>query len=580
MQRANLRASTWQLIVCSADSALLGWARETVRQRPRDKNLVLRECADYDPTLPALVVGTKLPEGLGRALGPTLDDLGYTVGEHLVIHNLLSPLNASDTMPVSVSLRIGEDPSELVRDLRRAATENWWSIFSGQWAYEITASDGTLRLGDYESTGWSYDRQREIVLPPPGKPVRQVDTLNFYALDGASPDVIDSLLPRLEAYRDSVPHLREVFLYPSVERIGLRRGDMAAVQFGAGQLHLVADQLLSTTKVTNSLPSFYAGMTFAHEGYRVYNGYGGSEVAPSLDSLMTLNINAVSIVPYTYMPAADRVGTLPIPTDAGSENDGAVIYSIRQAQARDLAVLLKPQIWVGGAWPGQVDFATAAEWDHFFTTYERWITHYARMAEREGVAALCIGTELVQATLKHPDRWRELIARLRKVYSGQLTYAANWGQEFENISFWRDLDVIGLNSYYPLAGTASATDVQLTAAAARWMHLADSISTATDRPLWLTEVGYRSVAGAWINPHAEAADRPASVRDQERSYRALLTAASASSRLTGMFVWKWPSYLGYADRWDTEDRGYTPGGKPAAELLRDFYLDRTLSNRE
>ena len=33
VQRTNLRADTWQLIVCSADTALLQWARETVSQR-------------------------------------------------------------------------------------------------------------------------------------------------------------------------------------------------------------------------------------------------------------------------------------------------------------------------------------------------------------------------------------------------------------------------------------------------------------------------------------------------------------------------------------------------------------------
>ena len=88
---------------------------------------------------------------------------------------------------------------------------------------------------------------------------------------------------------------------------------MAAVQFGVGELHLVADQLLATREPTNPLPDFYAGMTFAHEGYRVYNGYGGSEVPPSLDSLMSLNVNALAVVPYTYMPAPDRVGDLPVP---------------------------------------------------------------------------------------------------------------------------------------------------------------------------------------------------------------------------------------------------------------------------
>ena len=393
-------------------------------------------------------------------------------------------------------------------------------------------------------------------------------------MDGAATEVIDSLLPRLVIYRDSVPELREIYLYPSVERIGLRRGDMSAVQVEPGQLHVVAEQLLTSPHSARPLPHFLTGMTFAHEGYRVYNGYGGSEVAPSLDSLTTLNVNAIAIVPYTYMPAPDRVGDLPVPTGAGSENDGAVIYSIQQAHQRGLTVLLKPQIWVGGSWPGAVDFTTEAEWDRFFSTYERWITHYARMAEDQGVAALCIGTELVRATLEYPDRWREMIAKLRRVYGGQLTYAANWGQEFENITFWSDLDVIGLNSYYPLATTAKATDKDLAAGAERWMRLADSISTAAGRPLWLTEVGYRSVEGAWINPHAEAGDRLASVRDQQRSYRALLSAAQSSRRLTGMFVWKWPSYLGYTDRWDSADRGYTPGGKPAGHLLREFYLEQ------
>ena len=91
VQRANLRSDTWQLIVCSADTCLLRWARETVGQRPRDKTLVLKLCEDYDPTLPAIVVGAKLPPAVGQALQPTLDELGYAEGQRLVLNTLRSP---------------------------------------------------------------------------------------------------------------------------------------------------------------------------------------------------------------------------------------------------------------------------------------------------------------------------------------------------------------------------------------------------------------------------------------------------------------------------------------------------------
>ena len=574
VQRANLRADTWQLVLCAPDTALLAWAQRMVAARPLDKTLSLRDCGDYDPALPALLVGNHLPASLREALAPVMKELEVDTAEVLILNNLLSPLSTSDSVPTTITVRLGSDITSLLAALNEASTENWWSIFGGQWAYEITKQDGTLRLGSYARDEWSFASEEEIVLPAIGPPVRRVDSVSFYAVDGASTAVIDSLLPRLSSWSDSVQQLRAVYLYPSVERMGLRRGSMAVVQFDERSIHLVADALLGKSVGRPEELTFYTGMTFAHEGYRVYNGYGGSEVGPSLDSLISLRVNAVAIVPYSFMPGVDQPGDLPVPTDAGSENDAAVIYSIRQAHARRLAVLLKPQIWVRGAWPGEVTFATAAEWEQFFTAYERWITHYAEMAQAEGVAALCIGTELVHTTLEHPERWRAIISRLRKVYGGKLTYAANWGQEFENLSFWPELDAVGLNSYYPLALTTEAGDEELRQGALRWMQLADSISTLADRPLWLTEVGYRSVEAAWMNPHAEAGDRSASIGDQARCYAALLVAARESSRLQGMFVWKWPSYLGYSDRGDAEDRGFTPGGKPAAVLLQDYYQQR------
>ena len=313
-----------------------------------------------------------------------------------------------------------------------------------------------------------------------------------------------------------------------------------------------------------------AGMTFAHEGYRIHNGYGGEKIKPSLDSLSKLHVNALAIVPYTFMRDPAKPTTLFIPSGAGQENDWATTCSVREANKRGWFSMLKPQIWIGGGhWPGDVDFDTAAKWDTFFNNYTYWILHYAVMAEREQAGALCLGTELVKTTLKHPDRWREVIGKVRRVYGGQLTYAANWGEEFEGFTFWEDLDAIGLNSYYPLSGKDAPTDEELLAGARRWLRMAAEVSRKTKRPLWLTEVGFRSVDSAWMNPHADGGDRNANGVAQARCFAALNAAAAETPELKGMFIWKWPSYLG-RESWRGGGKEFSPGGKPAAEVIGEF----------
>ena len=64
--------------------------------------------------------------------------------------------------------------------------------------------------------------------------------------------------------------------------------------------------------------------------------------------------------------------------------------------------------------------------------------------------------------------WDELIAAVRTVYSGELTYAANFDQ-YRAVGFWPGLDLIGINAYFPLrarpsgASDASALEPELEA---------------------------------------------------------------------------------------------------------------------
>ncbi len=188
------------------------------------------------------------------------------------------------------------------------------------------------------------------------------------------------------------------------------------------------------------------GFTLAHEGYRIYNGYGGERAARSVREMKQIGIDAVAIVPYSYMANPNRPDPIPVARQAGSENDEAVLFSHFSAQAEGQYTLLKPQIWLGsGSWPGDVSFDKEADWDAFFRYYKRWIMHYAVLAELYGLDGFCIGTELRYTTLRKPDQWRALIKDIRQVYHGDLTYAANWGEECEKMTFWEEFDFIGVN---------------------------------------------------------------------------------------------------------------------------------------
>jgi hypothetical protein len=48
------------------------------------------------------------------------------------------------------------------------------------------------------------------------------------------------------------------------------------------------------------------------------------------------------------------------------------------------------------------------------------------------------------------EQWRVIISKIREVYSGTLTDSANWGGHETKIKHWDDVDIIGVDAYYPI----------------------------------------------------------------------------------------------------------------------------------
>ena len=318
--------------------------------------------------------------------------------------------------------------------------------------------------------------------------------------------------------------------------------------------------------------NFQRGFCYAHEGYDIHNGYLGAASRQSLEKLAALSVNAISITPFGFMRDPNAPAAIGRSGGPGGESDESVIVAKDFAHAYRMRAMLKPHIWLGRGWPGDINMPTPAAWEQFFVHYERWMRGYAVLAEMYNFDMLCVGLEMVQATVGHEPEWRQMIKRWRGLYSGPMVYAANWGQEFEQVKFWEALDAIGIDCYYPLSIKDNPTDAELLAGAQSIAEKIRAVATAYNKPVLITEIGFTSSAQPWKNPHQEdrqaAVDLEAQRRCYEAMYQAFFNSGGNRNWLAGMYWWKWPSTL---EEGGARDRQFTPNGKPAAQVAAKWY---------
>jgi hypothetical protein len=314
--------------------------------------------------------------------------------------------------------------------------------------------------------------------------------------------------------------------------------------------------------------AFQKGFCYAHEGYAIYNGYMGSTSEIALNRLAELGVNSISMTPFGFPRSMSEPAPIRKSNGIGSENDESLIVSAHFARRHGMRIMLKPHLWAGRFWPGDIKMADEQDWPLFFENYEKWMTHYALLAQMCQFESLVVGLELVQASVGHEDEWRKMIAKIRKIYSGKLIYAANWGQEFENLTFWDALDAIGVNSYYPLSKNPDARHEDLVKGARKIARRIEQVAEQYDKPVVLTEIGFASRPNTWIDPHVDGRGQQPDVEAQERCYEVIFQVFYHQPWLQGIYWWKWPTHL--ADG-GLRDSGFTPNRKAAEKVIARWY---------
>ena len=305
-------------------------------------------------------------------------------------------------------------------------------------------------------------------------------------------------------------------------------------------------------------PRWHRGISLSHEVGGTW-GYGSTLARVQLERIRELGADSIAIVPYVFTRAPQET-SIRFRTD---ETDSRVVRTIQEAKQAGLRVTLKPHLWAG-RFTGEIAFEDESRFNEWFAHYRAWILHSARLAQLQDVDLLSIGNELGGVTT-HEATWRELIRSVRRIYQGEVTYAANWDRELEAVQFWDDLDYIGVNFYFPLGkdGEIPAPD------SPHLRELTDRLRTLSQRfgkPLVFTEVGFPATSTAAIEPWRET-NAPLDLELQRHCYETVFRAFAGEPWFSGMYWWKWPTH----GRGGPFDPSYNPIGKPALEVVREWY---------
>lgn len=311
-------------------------------------------------------------------------------------------------------------------------------------------------------------------------------------------------------------------------------------------------------------------------GYHPGVGYGSPAYARTLTEARAMGATWVALTPYGRVADLSGAGvdfTFEAPFE---RNRRDVARAVEMAHAEGLRVMVVPHLWVeSGDWHGEIDPKSEAGWARWAESYTRFVRAWASVAESTHADMFSAGVELRSwVTTAHGPSFTRLLREVRRAYHGILTYSANW-DDAEQAVVLGDVDVIGINAFYPLADAAGATEASMVDRARAQRDKVHELAAIWGKPVLFTEIGYTTrpdpALRPWLWPDAMShveVDEAA----QATAYRALIEPMLDEPDFAGFFVWRV-----YADPDDTSQEapwGFSPRGKQAELVVRDAFAAR------
>ena len=242
-----------------------------------------------------------------------------------------------------------------------------------------------------------------------------------------------------------------------------------------------------------------------------------------------------------------------------TSSDGELLAITRYAKDLGLRVFWKPTVNCrDGAWRAHINFfdhdvPTEPQWGPWFAGYTAFQVHFARLAQQAGIELLILGCEMTNTERREAD-WRALIAAVRSVYAGAVSYNCDkYGEEY--VPWWDALDVLAASGYYPL-GQIDQNLARIEQTVRRY-----------NKPFFFAEAGCMRIAGSSARPNDWHLQGAADEEEQARWYRDLFAAIAKHPWFGGTALWDWPIRPDPANHYAFQDA-------PALAIIREAYKAR------
>lgn len=301
------------------------------------------------------------------------------------------------------------------------------------------------------------------------------------------------------------------------------------------------------------------------------NNQTTQQIDSSLQELADTGVNYLTISPgwitsSTTSHNVDRKSSTP--------PDSKVVYTINKAHSLGMKVMLKPHLDIaGGKWRANLNPTDKTK---FFINYKNMIMDYANIAVQTGVEQFCVGAELI-ALSTNPDnktQWKNLIASVKEIYDGPIIYSANadiYSKENEvaKLTFWEDLDYLGMSFYRPLASDDRPTVESIKE---KWAHWEQTYilpnKDLVNKPVIFTETGYRSINGAGLRPWDYTQTGNTDQQEQNDLYKGFFEFWKDKEYFKGVHFWEWEAGTSIDP---ASDKDYTPQKKLAQQTIKDYF---------
>ena len=192
----------------------------------------------------------------------------------------------------------------------------------------------------------------------------------------------------------------------------------------------------------------YAGMTLTNGKYCPNVTYSSNLTDISLEHIVSIGTNAISIVVTQYQEKHNTTDIFPLypPNQVYTPKytfvtatDNELSYVINKSHEYGLTVMLKPHIDLtndtNGMWRGDIGIGfNDTQWDIWFENYSKFILYYAELASNLSVEIFSVSCELTEVS-KQTKHWQKLIPQIRAKFESYtqrglnpvlLTSSANW----------------------------------------------------------------------------------------------------------------------------------------------------------